>query len=159
VIVDVATQARIGLDVVGTGPVLDELRRQAGPTVAFHGHIDDQRVTALMEGCRALVVPGREDFGITAIEANAAGKPVVAFAAGGALETLEEGVTGAFFQRHAHQEILDAIARADRIDAAPQAIAANARRFSRSAFEMHLKDVLLAALERHRARQHPPHSQ
>jgi glycosyltransferase involved in cell wall biosynthesis len=112
-----------------------------------------------MEGCRALVVPGREDFGITAVEANAAGKPVVAFAAGGALETLDEGLTGALFQRHAHPEILDAIARADRIDAAPEAIAANARRFSRSAFEMRLKDVLLAALEKHRARPRAPHLQ
>lgn len=143
-IVEVATRAGIGLDVVGTGPALEELRRGAGPTVTFHGRLEDAAVTALMEGCRALCLPGKEDFGITPVEAQAAGKPVVALAAGGALETVEEGVTGAFFPRHDPDEILDAIRRCDRIAATPETLAAAARRFSRHAFETSLRRVLHA---------------
>jgi glycosyltransferase involved in cell wall biosynthesis len=150
-IVEVATRAGIGLDVVGTGPALEDLRRQAGPTVQFHGRLDDNAVSKLMESCRALCLPGKEDFGITLVEANAAGKPVVALAAGGALETLEEGVTGAFFARHDPEDVLDAINRADRISTSPEAIAASARRFSRHAFEAGLRRVLHVGLRAHRA--------
>jgi glycosyltransferase involved in cell wall biosynthesis len=95
-------------------------------------------VTELMESCRAFCLPGKEDFGITAVEANAAGKPVVALAAGGALETVEEGVTGSFFGRHDTEDILDAIRRGDQIDTEPDDIAATAQRFSRPAFEASL---------------------
>ncbi len=156
VIVDTATRAGIALDVVGTGPALDDLRRRAGPTVQFHGRASDAEVTALMDSCRALCLPGKEDFGITPVEANAAGKPVVAFAAGGALETIEEGVTGAFFTRHTPDNVLDAINRCDRIAVGPEKIAAAARRFSRHAFEVGLASVLETGLAEHRARLDSP---
>jgi glycosyltransferase involved in cell wall biosynthesis len=149
-IVDVATRAGIGLDVVGDGPALEDLRRRAGPTVEFHGRIaEDEAIVELMQSCRALCLPGKEDFGITPIEANAAGKPVIALAAGGALETLEEGFTGAFFKRHSHDEVLAAIRRADAIEATPEEISTAARRFSSRAFEVRLRDVLTQALETH----------
>lgn len=141
-IVDVATRAGIGLDVVGTGPALEQLRRRAGPTVRFHGRLGDGDVARLMESCRAFCLPGKEDFGIAPVEAHAAGKPVVALAAGGALETVREGVNGAFFARHDADDVLDAIRRCDALDASPQAIAATARRFSRHAFEANLRRVL-----------------
>jgi glycosyltransferase involved in cell wall biosynthesis len=151
-IVDTATGAGIGLDVVGTGPALDELRRRAGPTVTFQGRVDDDVVATFMAGCRALCLPGKEDFGITPVEANAAGKPVIAFAAGGALETLQEGVNGAFFARHDPDSVLDAIRRADQIPLSPAGIAATTRQFSRHAFEQRLRDVLEPGLAEHRAR-------
>lgn len=145
-VVDAATKAGIGLDVVGTGPALADLRRRAGPTVAFHGRLHDADITALMEGCRALCLPGHEDFGITPVEANAAGKPVVALAAGGALETLEDGVTGSFFRRQEPADVLAAIERCDAIETAPEAIATAARRFSSQAFAERLVAVLEAGL-------------
>jgi glycosyltransferase involved in cell wall biosynthesis len=150
-IVDTATRAGIGLDVVGMGPSLEELRRRAGPTVTFHGRLDDEQVLALMQNCRALVMPGREDFGITPVEANAAGKPVIALGAGGALETIEEGVSGAFFTRHEPEDILAAIDRCDRIALAPEKIAQTAQRFSRREFELRLTSVLEEGLAEHRA--------
>ena len=150
VIVDAATHAGVGLDVVGTGPSLDDLRRMAGPTVEFHGRLPDRDVTRMMEDCRALCLPGKEDFGITAVEANAAGKPVIALAAGGALETLEDGVTGALFDSHARDDVLAAIRRCDEIDTRPRDIAAAAQRFSYNAFETRLVDVLRAGLRAHR---------
>jgi glycosyltransferase involved in cell wall biosynthesis len=151
-IVDAATRAGIGLDVVGTGPSLDDLRRRAGPTVQFHGRVSDDAVCELMQGCRSLCVPGKEDFGITPVEAQAAGKPVVAFAAGGTLETVEDGVTGTFFSRHEPAEVLDAIRRCDQIHTPPDEIASSARRFSRHAFEVGLRDAVLAGWRAHRER-------
>jgi glycosyltransferase involved in cell wall biosynthesis len=154
-IVDVATRSGVGLDVVGTGPALDELRLRAGPTVTFHGWLSDEDVTRLFETCRAFCLAGTEDFGITPVEAHAAGKPVIAFAGGGALETVEDGVTGVFFDRHDHASILDAIRRADRIETTPEEIAAAAQRFSRRAFELRLQTVLEDALVAHGGRLAP----
>jgi glycosyltransferase involved in cell wall biosynthesis len=146
-VVDAATRLGLGLDVVGAGPALEDLRRRAGPTVAFHGRLQDDAVTELMERCRALCLPGHEDFGITPVEANAAGKPVVAFAAGGALETLTDGVSGALFATQTVDDVVAAIARADAIDTPPARLAELAARFSPEAFRARL----LAAIDDARA--------
>jgi glycosyltransferase involved in cell wall biosynthesis len=150
VVVDAATRAGIPLDVVGTGPALADLHRRAGPRVEFHGRITDDEVRELMQRCRALCVAGREDFGITSVEANAAGKPVVAFAAGGSLETLEEAVTGSFFSRRTPEDVLDAIRRCELIDTPPAIIAAAARKFSRHAFEVAFREAVWAGWAAHR---------
>lgn len=149
-VVDAASKAGLGLDIVGIGPALEDLRDRAGPSVQFHGRLSDADVTALMQGCRAFCLPGREDFGITPIEANAAGKPVVALAEGGALETLEDSVTASFFHRQRPEDVLDAIRRCDAIDSEPAAIADRARRFSRAAFRARMTSVLREALGRRR---------
>jgi glycosyltransferase involved in cell wall biosynthesis len=151
-IVETATRAGLGLDVVGTGPALEDLRRRAGPTVTFHGQLPDDVVTEMIERARAVCVLGKEDFGITAVEANAAGKPVVALGAGGALETLVDGETGAFFSSYDPEDILAAIRRCDKIEAAPEALAAAAKRFSQRAFEASLTGVLEPRVHAHRER-------
>lgn len=87
------------------------LRSLAGPTVTFHGQLDDDTVTEMFEGCLALCFPGTEDFGIAPVEANAAGKPVVAFAAGEALETLEGGVTAVLFRERTVPAVIEAMRR------------------------------------------------
>src|SRR5207237_531558 len=115
----------------------------AGPTVKFHGTVDDDTVAELMEGCRALCLPGVEDFGMTPVEAHAAGKPVVAFAGGGALETVKDGFSGVFFRDHDVGAFLRALNRCDDLDTPPLQIALAARRFSRGAFRVRL----LAAIE------------
>jgi glycosyltransferase involved in cell wall biosynthesis len=147
-IVLAASRAGIGLDVVGVGPAFDQVRACAGPTVSFHGELDDPAVTELMERCRAVCVPGAEDFGLVAVEAQAAGKPVVAFAGGGALETVDEGVSGAFFSNHDDREILAAIERVDALETSPDELAERAVRFSPPAF----CERLLAVTERAMAR-------
>jgi glycosyltransferase involved in cell wall biosynthesis len=151
IIVDAATKAGIGLDVVGTGPALEDLQRRAGSTVAFHGRLLDADVTTLMEGCRAFCLPGKEDFGITPVEANAAGKPVVAFGDGGALETIEDGVSGAFFQLQGVSDVLGAIDRCDAIGTGPQTLAVMARRFSADAFRSRVVDVIESGAKSYRA--------
>jgi glycosyltransferase involved in cell wall biosynthesis len=146
VVVDAATSAGIGLDIVGTGPALDDLRSRAGKTVQFHGRLPDADVTQLLQGCRAFCLPGVEDFGITPVEANAAGKPVVAFGAGGALETVEEGLTGAFFNEYSSNALLDALHRCDAIAEPPERVAESARRFDSTVFRKRLADVLTEAV-------------
>ena len=133
-----ATKAGIGLDVVGDGPLLRELRELAGPTVKLHGRVDDATVTALLEGCRALVLPGIEDFGIVPVEANAAGKPVVAYGAGGVCETQVPGVTAAFFDEHTPESLLAAVRAADELSADPAQLRAHADSFAPATFRRRL---------------------
>ena len=89
-----AARTGLPLDVIGSGPDLGRLRRQAGPTVRFLGRQSDTAVAAAMAACEALIVPGVEDFGLTMAEVQAAGRPPIAPAAGGALEIIEDGATG-----------------------------------------------------------------
>jgi glycosyltransferase involved in cell wall biosynthesis len=141
-VVAAATRAGMGLDVVGIGSSLDALRAMAGPTVTFHGALDDAEVTVLMEQCRTFCLPGIDDFGIAPVEAQAAGKPVVAFAGGGALDTVTEGLSGVFFHESTADAVLDAIHRADHVDTSPGELGALASRYSRPVFRKALLDVL-----------------
>lgn len=143
--IDAATRLGVGLDVVGTGPALEQLRSLAGPTVEFHGHLPDAAVDELYEHCRALVVPGREDFGMTPVEAHAAGKPVIALGEGGALETVTDGVSGVFFKSRNADSVIDAIRRCDNLDADPATLAAYATPFSAAAFRRSLTAAIAAA--------------
>lgn len=133
-VVNAATERGIPLDVVGEGPMLETLQAVAGPSVTFHGRATDSVVTELMEGCRALCLPGEEDFGIAPVEAQAAGKPVIAYRAGGALETVAEGYSGTFFAHQTTRAFLEALDRCDALDTTPHDIALHAQQFSRQAF-------------------------
>lgn len=143
-----ANRLGLGLDVVGDGPELARLRALAGPSVEFHGCAEDDVVTELLESCRTLCVPGAEDFGITMIEALAAGKPVAAFGAGGALEILTDPGHGALFREPTADAMAEAIMRADGLETGPPELARYARRFSIDAFQHRLAMALHRARER-----------
>jgi glycosyltransferase involved in cell wall biosynthesis len=143
-IIQAANRLGIGLDVVGLGPSMEELRELAGPTVTFHGRLPDEAITELFESCLAFCSAGQEDFGLAPVEALAAGKPVVAFAAGGALETLEDGKTAAFFYEPSVTDVLSAIERVHELGTSPEDLAAEAERFSRASF----RTSLMAAIDR-----------
>ena len=99
--IDLAVEAygKLGypLKIVGVGSALERLKRMAPPNVEFLGWRSDDEVGTLYRGCRFLVFPGEEDYGIVPLEAMACGKPVIAFRRGGATETVEDGVSGLFF--------------------------------------------------------------
>ncbi len=99
--VDVAIAAfnrlRRPLVVIGDGPDAWRLRRMAGPTIQFAGRLPDNTVAEILQGARALILTSVEEFGIAAVESQAAGRPVIARRGGGALETIEEGLTGTFW--------------------------------------------------------------
>lgn len=116
--IDLAVQAcnllRVPLDIVGTGPEEERLRSIAGPTIRFHGFQSDAVVARLYGECRAFLFPQEEDFGITPLEAAAAGRPVVAYRGGGALETVLEGETGIFFAAQTVESLAAAIEEVSR---------------------------------------------
>lgn len=148
--ISAATTLGVGLDIVGTGPEMERLRSMAGPSVTLHGRLSDRAVTELLEGCWALCVPGAEDFGIVTVEALAAGKPVVALASGGALEILEDGVTGALFSSPTVEQLVRAIRRAADLDTSPDLLSAAAQRYSFDAFALNLMAAIGRAHARHR---------
>jgi glycosyltransferase involved in cell wall biosynthesis len=135
--VEAFNRLRRPLVVVGDGPDARRLRRIAGPTVRLIGRVDDVRVAQLLSNCRALVVTAVEEFGIAAVEAQAAGRPVIAFEAGGAMETVEDGVTGTFW-RGGPDELAAAVVNFDEAAIDPHDCIANARRFGASRFRQEL---------------------
>jgi glycosyltransferase involved in cell wall biosynthesis len=142
-VIRTADQLGLGLDVVGSGPQMAELQALAGPGVQFHGGLDDRALTELMESCRAVCVMGEEDFGIVAVEAQAAGKPVVALGRGGSLESVRDGWSGAFFTADTTESVATAIRACDAIETSPADIAERVRDlFSREAFASKLTTLL-----------------
>jgi glycosyltransferase involved in cell wall biosynthesis len=112
--IDLAVQAfsKLGLPlrIIGKGRDEKDLRKMAAKNVTFLGHLPDDEVRSQLSRCRAFIFPGEEDFGITPVEAQACGRPVIAYGAGGALATVREGLTGVFF----HEQTPDALAEAVR---------------------------------------------
>jgi glycosyltransferase involved in cell wall biosynthesis len=136
------------LVVVGEGPDGARLRRMAGPTVEFLGKISDAEVNRWVAGCRALVFPGEEDFGIAPVEVQAAGRPVVAFAKGGALETVVEGESGCFFDQPDAESLAEAVRRCEIISWNPERIRRNAERFSEDEFHRQTTRVIAEVVAR-----------
>jgi glycosyltransferase involved in cell wall biosynthesis len=141
--IDLAVQAftDLGLPlwIGGNGRDRDSLEAIAGPNVRFLGRVPDQELGPLLSRCRAFVFPGLEDFGITPVEAMAAGRPVIAYAGGGALDTVVEGVTGAFFHEQTPESLAAAVRRFDDTAFDPAAIQAHAERFDVRKFKAHLQ--------------------
>ncbi len=125
------------LVVVGDGPDWQRLRRLARPNVTFTGRASDERVAELLASCRALVVTAVEEFGIAAVEAQAAGRPVIAVGEGGALETVEEGRTGCFYAG-GEESLAAAVTAFDDAAIDPRACVSNARRFDTAVFRERL---------------------
>jgi glycosyltransferase involved in cell wall biosynthesis len=112
--IDLAIQAcnllRLPLVIIGGGRDEARLRKMAGPTIRFMGRLSDQEVLHYFTHCRAFLFPGEEDFGITPLEAQAAGRPVIAYGAGGALASIIDGITGAFFQEQTVESLAAVLA-------------------------------------------------
>lgn len=132
--IDLAVQAcnqlSLPLLIVGEGRQRAVLEAMAGPTVRFLGRVPDEELNHLLAHCRAFIFPGYEDFGIAPVEAQAAGRPVIAYAGGGALDTVVEGKTGLFFHEQTIEALAAAIRRLEEIDFDPMDISRYAQRFS-----------------------------
>ena len=114
--IDAFNQLRLPLKIIGTGQEEKRLKRMAGPTVEFLGWRSDSEVREAYTACRALIFPGEEDFGIVPLEAMACGKPVIAYAKGGVLETViplnqgsGEKPTGVFFYEQTTDALIEAV--------------------------------------------------
>jgi len=129
------SQLGLPLTVIGDGRDRARLEGLAGPTVRFVGRVSDADVHAALSGCRAFLFPGEEDFGIAPVEAMAAGRPVVAYAGGGALDTVVDGITGRLFAPQTEDALVDRLRTFDPQDFDPQTIRDHALRFDTRAFQ------------------------
>lgn len=155
--------SRLGrrLKVVGQGPQLQKLKNIAGPTVDFVGFQSDNELRDSYARCRALLFPGEEDFGIVPVEAQSFGRPVIAYASGGSLETVRGNwpnksftgaETGIFFTEQSASSMEEAILRFESLERSfsPQAISTHAGQFRTSRFQVEMLDFLTASYVEHR---------
>jgi glycosyltransferase involved in cell wall biosynthesis len=149
--VEAFNRLRRPLVVVGDGPEMRQLQRLAGPTVTLAGRLSDARVAALMRSAQALVVTAAEEFGIAAVESLAAGRPVIALGAGGVLESVREGETGAYYQRSDSAALAEVVASFDPSTVDPAACVAAARRFGTDRFQTALRTIVTDAVAAERA--------
>ena len=142
------------LVIVGEGRDRKRLEQMAAPNVRFMGWLEDEELIDLYAHCRAFLFPGLEDFGITPLEAQSAGRPVIAYAAGGALDTVIDGVTGLFFYEQTADALAEAVRRLvgmgdERFD--PRVIRRHAEQFSAERFQIEMRAFVESAYEEHRA--------
>lgn len=143
--VEACTRLGLKLKIAGRGRDLERLRALAGPTVEFLGYVPDAEVARLMARCRAFIFPGLEDFGITPVQAQAAGRPVIAFAGGGALDTVIAGETGVLFADQTVEGLCTVLEHFDPHAFDPAELHRHARRFDSAVFRQQMIDYLAAA--------------
>ncbi|MDI6807535.1 MAG: glycosyltransferase [Candidatus Eisenbacteria bacterium] len=141
--IDLAIEATRRLNaplvIVGNGVERKRLEKQAGPNVKFTGWLDGQTLSKYYSGAKAVILPGEEDFGIVPLEAQSCRRPVVAYGAGGALETVEEGKTGFFFYPHTVESLIEALVKVGKEKLDGDAMRKNALRFTKENFKEKIK--------------------
>jgi glycosyltransferase involved in cell wall biosynthesis len=144
--IDLAIEAcqRLGrrLVVIGDGPDRARLEKLAGPKTEFLGRQPDSVVNHYASRCRALLFTGEEDFGMVPLEVNAAGRPVIAFRGGGAIETVVDGLTGVFFKKPTGASLITAIEEFESRSWNQQVLRRHAERFDRSVFAFRVLQFL-----------------
>lgn len=144
--VDLAVEAfnQLGLPlvVIGGGRERAKLEAQAKPNIKFLGRLSNAETDGYRYRCRAFVFPGEDDFGIAPVEAMAAGRPVIAYRAGGALDTVIEGVSGTFFCEPTAASLAEAVRRFETMHFDPAVIQAHAQRFSREQFRQRFMEFV-----------------
>lgn len=131
------------LKIVGTGPELNNLKKIAKNNIEFLGLVSDRQLADLYTGSRALIFPQEEDFGIVPLEAMASGRPVIAYGAGGALETMIDGQTGLFFTEQSEEAIINAVERFNEIKFSPKLCRRRAEEFGVETFKKKITAQLL----------------
>jgi glycosyltransferase involved in cell wall biosynthesis len=143
--IDAFNELRLPLIVIGDGPAARGLKRQAGATIRFAGRLPDAAVAEILQGARALVVASVEEFGIAAVESQASGRPVIARRAGGALETVVEGLTGCFWSG-GPSDLAQAVLRFDDAAIDPEDCIRNSARFDVASFRSGMLAEVRAAV-------------
>ena len=148
IVVEAFNKLGLPLKIVGDGPQYKFLKEAAKNNIEFLGRRSDTEVSALLANCRALIFPTHEDFGIVPVEAMAAGKPIIAYRGGGALETVLEGVTGEFFDHQTTGDIIKAVKRFPPNKYSPVACQTQAKKFSEENFKREMRSFVEEAWRR-----------
>jgi len=149
--IDIAVEAfnRLGekLVVVGIGPEMKRLKNMAKSNIEFTGFRSGGELAELYSGCRAFIFPGEEDFGITPLEAQASGRPVIAYGAGGALETVIDNETGRFFHEQTPDALAETVRRFDPDTWDTQKIRQHAEKFDEEVFKENIRNFVSSHFE------------
>jgi len=133
---------KIPLKIFGEGPEKQRLEKMAKSNIEFLGKVTDKKLIELYSHCQAFIHPQIEDFGITAVEAMASGRPVIAYGAGGALETVIDGKTGKLFDEQSWESLADAVIRFQKEKFDPETIKIHAEKFRVDRFKKELTDFV-----------------
>lgn len=144
-IIKAFNELKLPLKIVGTGRQEPELKKLAGPNVEFLGYVSEEEKAGLLSRCRALVFASLEDFGIVPVEAMASGRPVIAYGAGGVLDTVVPGETGILFSEQTPESIAGAVLKFEKMDIDPVHIKRSAERFGKELFKQEIKKFVLEA--------------
>ncbi|GCE03787.1 glycosyltransferase [Dictyobacter aurantiacus] len=145
--IEACNRLQLPLVIIGGGRDEERLKRLAGPTIRFMGRLSDEEVIYYFQHCRAFLFPGEEDFGITPLEAQACGRPIIAYGAGGALASIIDGVTGVFFQEQTVESLASVLATFDERHFDPQVIHNHALEFDNSRFNRRILQFIEAKMQ------------
>src|SRR5579883_1046568 len=149
--IEACNRLQLPLVIIGSGRDEARLRRLAGPTIRFTGRLSDAEVLHYYTHCRAFLFPGEEDFGITPLEAQAAGRPVIAYGAGGALASVVEGVTGLFFREQTAESLAATLTAFDERQFDPETIRNHALEFDLPRFHRRVLQFIEAKMSDRKA--------
>jgi glycosyltransferase involved in cell wall biosynthesis len=144
--IEACNRLQLPLVIIGGGRDEERLRKLAGPTILFLGRLSDQEVVNYYTHCQALLFPGEEDFGITPLEAQASGRPVIAYGAGGALASIVDGVTGMFFRDQTVESLVETLATFHEQQFNPHIIRNHALEFDMPRFHRRILQFVAAKL-------------
>lgn len=130
------------LTVIGSGPDTDRLKALAGPLIEFTGRVSDDELVRRAQHARAFLFPNEEDFGISAVEALAAGTPVIGYGKGGVLDIVQDGETGVLFEHQTAEDLMAAIERAETMTFLPATLHRKSKRFAASLFDQKLRKII-----------------
>lgn len=150
IVVEAFNRLNLPLVIIGDGRDRAELQSKAGPNIRFLGKVSDEEVRRHYSRCRAFLFPGEEDFGITPVEAQACGRPVIAYRGGGALDTVIDGVTGKLFYPQTSEALVETLQSFKPDDFDPKVIRQNAERFDTSRFKKSLLQFVEERVREHR---------
>lgn len=134
-------EAQLPLTIIGQGPEHARLKAMAGPTISFKSNVTDDDMVKYVSAAEAFIFPNEEDFGIVAVESQAAGTPVIAYRAGGALDTVVEGVTGEFFDEQTSESLAKVLKNFNYKLYNRQSILENAQKFSNQTFQKNIQKI------------------
>lgn len=141
--IEACNQLGVSLTIMGSGPDTNRLKKLAGPTIHFTGRVSDRELIHRVQSAKGFLFPNEEDFGIVAVEALAAGTPVIAYAKGGSLDIVQDGETGILFKQQTVEGLVAAIKKAETITFLPATLHRKAKRFDKSLFATKIHKIIL----------------
>lgn len=142
IVIEAFNELGLPLKIIGRGPELKKLKRKAKENIEFLGRIEDAELPRYYANCRAFVFPQEEDFGIVAIEAMAAGRPLIAYRGGDIVENMEEGKMGVFIEKQTAQAVVEAVNRFLTLEFDGSYIRSKALKFNKEIFKKKIKEYV-----------------